>query len=134
MCTCVLFRTVSQSVRLGVKPLETQGNYFLFQLNTCCFNPYVTTSLTRGWICRLQLLMALASAFIRESESQGAHDHIFLYHTRDSPNLEGQFPVFISPGTGWPGYSPRHWVPFLSPPTTRSATVQIFASVSTRGG
>jgi hypothetical protein len=28
----------------------------------------------------------------------------------DSPNLEGQVPAFIPPGTGWPSYTPRHWV------------------------
>jgi hypothetical protein len=28
------------------------------------------------------------------------------------PNLEGQVPVFITPGTGWPDYTPRHWVRF----------------------
>jgi hypothetical protein len=50
-----------QSVRSGAKPLETHDHYF-FQLNTCCYNPYVTSSLTRGWVCRLQLLLALASA------------------------------------------------------------------------
>jgi hypothetical protein len=26
----------------------------------------------------------------------------------------------------WPGYTPRHWVSFSSPPTTRRATVEIF--------
>jgi hypothetical protein len=30
-------------------------------------------------------------------ESRGTHDHIFLPQIRDSPNLEGQVPVFISP-------------------------------------
>jgi hypothetical protein len=29
------------------------------------------------------------------------------------------------PGTGWPGYTPRHWVPFSSPPTTRRATMEV---------
>jgi hypothetical protein len=36
---------------------------------------------------------------------------------RDSPNLEGQAPVFISPRNRWPSYAPWHWVPFLSPLT-----------------
>jgi hypothetical protein len=35
----------------------------------------------------------------------GTRDHSLLSQIRDSPNLEGQVPVFISP---------RHWVPFLS--------------------
>jgi hypothetical protein len=34
---------------------------------------------------------------------------------------------FIHPvGTGWPSYTPGHWVPFSSPLTARSATTEIF--------
>jgi hypothetical protein len=45
----------------------------------------------------LQLLLAVASAVIPGSEPRVIHDHILLFHIRDSPNLEGQVPVFISP-------------------------------------
>jgi hypothetical protein len=34
-------------------------------------------------------------------------------------------PYLYPPGTGWPGYTARHWVPFSSPPTTRKATVAV---------
>jgi hypothetical protein len=61
-----------QSVRLGAKPLETHDQYFIFQLNTCGYSPYVTSSLTRGRVC-LQLLLALASADILRSKSSGTH-------------------------------------------------------------
>jgi hypothetical protein len=37
------------------------------------------------------------SAVILGSGSRGTHDHILLSQIRDSPNLEGQVPVFISP-------------------------------------
>jgi hypothetical protein len=57
----------------------------------------LTSSLTREWVCRLQLLLALASAVILGSESPRTHDHILLCQFRDSPNLEGQVPVLISP-------------------------------------
>jgi hypothetical protein len=70
---------------------------FFFQLNTCDHSPYVTPSLTRGWDCRLQLLLVLARAIILRSESRGIHDHILLSQIRDSSNLEGQVPIFISP-------------------------------------
>jgi hypothetical protein len=56
----------------------------------------VTSSLKRGWVCRLQLLLDLASAVILRSESRWIHDHILLSQIRDSSNLEGQVPVFIS--------------------------------------
>jgi hypothetical protein len=54
----------------------------------------------RGWICRLQLLLSLASAVLLRSESRGTHDHILLSQIRGSPNLEDQVLVFISP-TYW---------------------------------
>jgi hypothetical protein len=49
-----------------------------FQLNTCFHSPYVTSSLTRGWVCSSQLLLALASAVILRSDSRGTRDHILL--------------------------------------------------------
>jgi hypothetical protein len=54
-------------------------------------------SLTRGMVCRLQLLLVLASAVILGSESSGSHDHILLSQIWDSPDLEDQVSVFISP-------------------------------------
>jgi hypothetical protein len=54
-------------------------------------------SLPRGQVCCLQLLLALASAVILGSESRRTHGHILLLQIRDSPNLGGQIPVFISP-------------------------------------
>jgi hypothetical protein len=32
----------------------------------------------------------------------------------------------LTRGTGWPSYTPGHWVPFSSPLTTRRATVEVF--------
>jgi hypothetical protein len=70
---------------------------FFFQLNTFIHVPYVISSLTRGWVCRLQLLLALASAVILRSESRLTYYHILVSQIRDSSNLEDQVPVFISP-------------------------------------
>jgi hypothetical protein len=89
------WRVYRQSVRLGPKPLETHDHHF-FQLNSCGYSPYVTHSLTRGWVCRLQLLLALANAVILGFGSHGTHDHILLPQIRDSLNLEGQVPIFRS--------------------------------------
>jgi hypothetical protein len=72
-----------------------------FQLNTCDLCPYVTFSLTRGWTCHLQFLLVLASAVTFGSKSKDSW-HILLSQLRDSGNLEGQFPLFICPGTGFP--------------------------------
>jgi hypothetical protein len=86
-----------QSVRLGANPLRPTTSNFSFQLNTCGYSPYVTSFLMREWVCRLELLLVLVSAFIIRSESSGNHDHILLSQNRDSSNLEGQVLVFISP-------------------------------------
>jgi hypothetical protein len=53
--------------------------------------------MTRGWVCRLQLLLALTSAVILGSKSHRIYDNISQSQIRDSPNLEGQIPVFIFP-------------------------------------
>jgi hypothetical protein len=43
-------------------------------------------------------------------------------------------PIFLyPPGTGWPNYTSKHWVPFSTPPTTRRATVEVFEFASTMG-
>jgi hypothetical protein len=122
--------TVNQFV-LATGPLKLTTSIF-FQVNTCCHSPYVTSSLTRGWVSRLQLQLAVASAVNLRSESRGTHNHIILSQIGDCPNLEGQVPVFISPGRGWSDYTSRHWVPFSWPPKTRRATVEVFDPASTR--
>jgi hypothetical protein len=42
-------------------------------------------SLTRGWVCLLYMLLALASAVFLRSESLGTRDHIFLSQIWDVP-------------------------------------------------
>jgi hypothetical protein len=78
-------RPIGLSWRKG--PWDSRHNNFIFQMNTCGYRSYITSSLTRGWVCRLQLLLALASAVILRSESHGTHDHILQSQIRDSPNL-----------------------------------------------
>jgi hypothetical protein len=101
---------------LALSPLRPTIS--IVKLNTCDYSPSVTSSLTRGWVCCLQLLLTLASAVILRSESRGTHDHILLSQIRDSPTWKARSPYLFPPGTGWPSYTPRHWVPFSSTPTT----------------
>jgi hypothetical protein len=63
--------TVSQAVSLGVDA---------WQLRSCFCG---TSSLTRGRVCLLYKLLALASAVFLESESLGTRDHILLSHIWD---------------------------------------------------
>jgi hypothetical protein len=80
---------------LATSPLRLMTSNFIFQLNICGHSPDVTSFLTRGWVCRVLLLLVLASAVSLRSESRGPHDQSLLSQIRDSPNLEGQVPVFI---------------------------------------
>jgi hypothetical protein len=100
------WRFAANQFVLAPSPLRLMTNNFIFQLNTCGYSPYVTSSLTRGWVCGLQLLLVLASAFILWPESRRTRDHILLSQIRDSPNLEPRCPYLYPPGTGWSNYIP----------------------------
>jgi hypothetical protein len=97
---------VSQSVSLGVEPhLGLMTRYLLL------FDSYGIVfcgapSLTRGRVCLLYMLLALASAAFLGSKSLGTCNHILLSDLR---------------------------LPFLSPPTTRRVTAEVFDPASTRG-
>jgi hypothetical protein len=85
---------------LATSPLRLTTSNFISQLNTCNYSPYVTSSLTRGWVCGLQLLLVISSAVILGYESRGTHDHILLSQIRNFPQEQGG-PV-IAPGTEFP--------------------------------
>jgi hypothetical protein len=87
------------SVLLGVKPLESHDQNF-FQLNPRCNNPYVTSSLTRGCVCRLQLLLVLASAVILGPEFPWTQTTFYCISFETSPNWRARSPYLYPPGTG----------------------------------
>jgi hypothetical protein len=70
-------------------------------------------SLTRGQACNLLVQFSVTL----RSKSSRTHAHILMTHFK-LPNPGGQVLVFISPGTGWPSYTPRYRIPFSSPLTT----------------
>jgi hypothetical protein len=90
-CLLVLLRGQSYvASHLGVKhPSRAQDQIYFCHTVTGLL--MWAPSLTRG------RLLALTMAVILESQSLGIHDNILLSQIRDSSNLEGQVPVFISP-------------------------------------
>jgi hypothetical protein len=98
--------TANQFV-LATSPLRFTTSDFIFQLNTWGCTPYVTSPLTRGCVCRFQLLLALASAVILRSESRGTHDHILLSQIYSPQTWRAKSSCLYLPGTSWPGYTPK---------------------------
>jgi hypothetical protein len=98
------WRFTADQFVLETNPLRPTTSNFIFQLNTCGYNPYVTSSLTRGWVCRLQLLLIFGSAVICGSESRGAHDSRLSQPGGPGPRIyipQEQGGPVIPPGTGF---------------------------------
>jgi hypothetical protein len=125
--------TVTRPVRLGIRcPSGTRDQFyflleiFVRQLRVCNF---VAPSLTRGRACNLlhNYFWALPEQLLLGRSPRRTHDHILLSHLRlPQPAGPGRSPYLYPTGTGWPSYTPGHWVPFLSPLTTRRAAVEVF--------
>jgi hypothetical protein len=84
-------------------------------------------SLTRGWICNLLVLMllGLVSAVTLGSKSlQNSWPYITV--SFETPLTRRDRSSYLyPPGTGWHSYTPRHWVPFLLPLTTRGGIINL---------
>jgi hypothetical protein len=109
--------TDSQSANRGVKRPFGICDQFYFLLDIFLrqlrvYN-FVTPSLTRGRVCDLLYNCFLA---LPEQSLLG----------RSPAELTARFQYLYPPGTGCPSYNPGHWVPFLSPLTTRRAAVEVF--------
>jgi hypothetical protein len=98
-CWCYDQRSIGQSVLVSSNHLRPK-TVTVKQLRVCwCRAP----SLRIGQVCRIQLLLVLASADILGSKSLGTHDHILLSQIPGPPiymRQETCGPV-IPPGTGF---------------------------------
>jgi hypothetical protein len=106
----VLRPTVSQAVCLSWNEAFIWGlqpDFYVITIRQLWVSWRRALSQTRERICRLQMLLVLASAVILEFESLGISDHIILSQIRSR-------------------------LPFSSPPTTRRVTLEVFDPASTR--
>jgi hypothetical protein len=122
--------TANQFV-LATSPLRPTTSNFISQLNTCGHRLYVTSSLTRRWVCPLELLLVSPAQFF-SGPSPSRLMTTFYCLRFETPRTRWARSLYLyRPGTGWTSYTTRHWVPFWSP-TTRSATVEVFDPASIR--
>jgi hypothetical protein len=105
-------------------PLRPATSLF-FQLNTFDYSPYVTPSLTRGWVCHLQLLLAHASAVIMTI--------FYCLRFNTHPTWRARSLYLFPPRNRVVLLYHQALVPFSSPPTTRRAMVEVFEPASTQG-
>jgi hypothetical protein len=116
---------------LATSPLRLTTSNF-FQLNRCDHSPYVTSCLMKdGFIVYNCCWSSPAQSFSGPSPAELVTTFYYL-KCETTPAWRTRSPYLYPPGTGWPSYNPRHWVPFSSPPTTRRATVEVFDTASTR--
>jgi hypothetical protein len=106
--------TVSGPVRLGIGPpfgILDQILYcssFVWQLRRFAIN---ASSLTRKRVCNL--LYNCFWALSEQSHLSRSPTELTAYLTVSSetpPTWRARFPYLYPPGTGWPSYTPGHWV------------------------
>jgi hypothetical protein len=115
---------------LAASPLRATRRIFIFQPNTCGYSPYVTSSLKRGWVRRLQLLLALTSQSFTGPNPVGFMTfYCLIFETL--PTWRTGSPYLYPPRNRVTRLYHRHWVPFSWPPTRR-ATVEVVNPASTR--
>jgi hypothetical protein len=120
-----------QSVRLGDKPLETHGTVILFSNWTLAVIVLMWHWGEDGSVVYNCCWSSPAQSFSGQSHA-GLMTTFYSLRFETPPTWRARSPYLYPPGTGCPNYTPRHWVPFSSPPTARRATVEVFDPASTR--
>jgi hypothetical protein len=88
-------------------------NVAVWNLLSCI---YGAPTLTRGRVCNLRCNHSM----VRVSQNPKPY---FTASSETPLTSRARFPYLYPPGTGWPSYTPGHWVPFTSSLTTLRATV-----------
>jgi hypothetical protein len=129
----MLWPTVSQPVCLRVKPHLGTKTRFLLLSDSCGFVDVGRPLwLEDGSVIYNCCWPSSAQSFLGPS-LMGLTTIFCCLRFETPPTWRARSPFLYPPGTGWPSYTPRHLVPFLSPTTTCRATVEVFEHTSTRG-
>jgi hypothetical protein len=128
----VLRSTVSRPVCLGVRPHLGPETRFLLLSNSCGFVDVGAPLLTRGRVCRLQLLpVSPAQAF--SGSSPAGLMTIFNCLRLETPETCRIKSPYLSSRNRVAQLFPQALGSLtLSPPTTHMATVDVFETASTR--
>jgi hypothetical protein len=113
-----------QSVRHGDRPLETHDLFFFSNEH---LRPYSS--------CNILFDMKMILSFAIDAGPR-QRSYFQVRVPRDSTTFyfsDSRFSqlggpglrIYIPPGTGWTSCTPRHWVPFSSPPATLRALVEV---------
>jgi hypothetical protein len=93
------WRFTADQFILGTRSLRHTTSIFFLQMNTCGYSPYLTSFLTRGWVCRLQLLLVLDSAVILGSKSRGTHEIFYCLKLENLQTWRARSLYSYPPGT-----------------------------------
>jgi hypothetical protein len=103
----MLWPTLSWPSCLGVKPPSRAQDQNFVTTVAGLLNG--VPSLMKGQVCCLKFLLALASRVVLGSEPHGTQRPYFSIIFETPPIMRGQVP--ISPGRGWPTFTPRSLFP-----------------------
>jgi hypothetical protein len=99
------------------RALRLTTSHFL-QLNTYDYSPFVSVIYDCCWPSPAESFSGLSPT--------GLITTFDCLRFKTPPTGRPRSLYLYPPGTGWPNHTPRHWVPFSSPPTTHRVTEEVF--------
>jgi hypothetical protein len=123
--------TVSRAVYLGVKPLLVLRTRFLLFSDNCWFVDVERPLWREDRFVVYNCCWSSSAQSFSGPSPAGLMTMFYCLRFETPQTRRTRFPYLHPPRTRWPSYTPRHWVPFSSPPTSRRATVEVLEPAST---